>query len=318
MNIKGPTMNLSKKGRYLKSICILTVLLVSGCSLLPEKSTEGAINNADQYLAKKELSSYKAQVEEMLAMRSSLNRLIELEADLTFLLDEMGRFEEQNPNLTFAQEQVEQYAQEKETVYSPDGVRSKLNVGGMNALKFSAPSNIESVGLASSQAKEQAVLDTNRFSNKSAILKKSNVTEVTTIAAPKLNSTLLGSGTEQFRNNKFSNAPSSSFQPNQNIANKNIVCDGIQTNVSNSFAVHLASYGSQKSAITAWTRLRTEHGSELCSDIAKTQTVVVKGKTYYRLNVGGYAQKRFAQTICSKLRKQSTYCNVVEFEGNVI
>jgi hypothetical protein len=325
MKMKGVIMNLLKQRNYTKPAYMLIVLLLSGCNLLPEKSTEDAINNAKEYSSEKDLSTYKQQIDEMLAMRTSINRLVELEGDLTFLLDEMSRFEEQNPNLEFAQKQtgMGELNQKNEVVYSPNGITGKAQEGGMDTSKFNAPSDLESLELAISQAKEQTVLRVNRFSDKNTIVNKPKVTVVETTAAQKLNSDLPGVRSEQVSNDKFSRAPISALQQAKSIVgpilvDKNITCDDITTNASNSFAVHLASYSSQKSAITAWKRIMSEYKGELCSDIARTQTVTVKGKIYYRLNVGGYVDKSFAQTVCTKLTKRSTYCKVVEFKGDMI
>lgn len=320
MRLKRLTMNLSKKCRHITSICILAALLLSGCNLLPEESKETAIKDAEEYEVEKQLGEYKQQIDEMLAMRDGLNRLIELEADLTYLLDEMGRFEEQNPNLEFAQVNFDEKekAQNNEVVYSAGGVSNKSQLGSLNPLKFSAPGNLESRGLGSFQAKEQKVLGNKRFSEKEVLFSSPKLSEVTTTAAQKLNAALAQPQPEHVNNDKFSTGDRSPSQLPMSIVSEFANCNSIKTDKFNSFAVHLASYGSLKSAIEAWKRIRAEYGNELCSDIAKTQIVIVKGKTYHRLNVGGYVDKRIAQEVCIKLQNRSVYCKAVEFEGDMI
>lgn len=320
MAMKGITMNLFKMCSVIKAVSLLVLLLLSGCNLLPESAGKAAINKADQYEIQKEVGEYQQQIKEMLSMRDDLNRLIELEADLTFLLDEMGRFEEQNPNLVFTQANFDEAetAQNKEVIYSSEGVASRAQTGINNPLKFSEPSNLESLGLASNRAEEQTVLGRSRFSEQNATFSSPESSEVTTTAAKKMNSALAQPQLEHVNNDKFSTGAGLSLQSPMRIVAQVASCGSIITNKINPFAVHLASYGSEKSAFEAWKRIMSEYGNDLCTDIAKTQTVLVKGKTYHRLNAGGYVNKDIAERICSKLKNRSAYCKVVKFEGEMI
>lgn len=313
-------MNLFKMCSVIKTACLLVLLLLSGCNLLPESPEKATINKVDQYEIQKELDEYQQQIKEMLSMRDDLNRLIELEADLTFLLDEMGRFEDQNPNLVFTQANFDkaETAQNKEVIYSSEGVASRAQTGMSNPLKFSEPGNLESLGLANDRAEEHTVLSRSRFSEQNATFNSPESSEVTTTAAKKMNSALAQPQLEHVNNDKFSTGTGLSLQTPTSIVAEASSCSSIITGKNNPFAVHLASYGSEKSAIEAWKRIMSEHGNDLCTDIAKTQTVLVKGKTYHRLNAGGYVDKNIAQKICSKLKKRSAYCKVVKFEGDMI
>jgi hypothetical protein len=326
--LKGQMMNLFKKNKCVMPIFILAALSLSGCKLLSSESTQADVNDVNTYSDIKELSAYKKDLEEVLAMRGSINRLVELEQDLTFLLDEMSRFEEQNPNLQFAQRSLNDsdLRPNEQVVFTADGATSTKQLSGMDTSKFDNQNVMESLALSSSPAEERKTLRENRFSEQQNTLRKPELSMVETSAAKKISTDLTRTTSNQVKTNKFSNASSTSnslIQKNNSIvgplpAKYSDNCDKITTNISNSFAVHLASYSSQKRAIAAWEKVVSVYSGELCSNIAKTLTVQVNGKIYHRLNVGGYADESSAQSICVALQKRSTYCKVVEFEGDAI
>lgn len=105
---------------------ILSTLLLSACSSLPftENNEVEPANLVDNKFVQN-TQSLQREIEDFKTMKPSLSRLVALESDLSFLLEEMSRFSEQNPIMfdTTAAPMPGQIAQENPTlIFSEDGM----------------------------------------------------------------------------------------------------------------------------------------------------------------------------------------------------
>lgn len=289
-------------------LLLLATLALHACSILPapqiEAETLQAANTQSQSL---EMLEYQAQVKELLSMREQINRLVELESDLSFLLDEMGRFEEQNPDLTFAENNTdvsEDLSENKAVMFSESGSTNQSRESDTALQKAEVGVAKELMSLVNEGAED------NKFSNP-----PENQAVFETADDSKFRQSSLG--------NKQNAANNSRRESNQNLKQVSGVTKGVcdssnMPSLSARFAVHLASYSSQASALKGIDELRKKHATRLCAAVAKSHQVEVKGKNYFSIRFGGYNTQGEANEVCKAIRTTGDYCKVTDFVGEVI
>ncbi|MBF7072411.1 SPOR domain-containing protein [Glaciecola sp. MH2013] len=111
------------------SVAISTAVLMSGCSSLPfvdEAKTDSAqLSQSEQA---RSTQSIQTEIDDFKTMKPSLSRLVALEADLSFLLEEMSRFNEQNPIMydTAAATTPQQVPQAQSTIVFTENGRQEI------------------------------------------------------------------------------------------------------------------------------------------------------------------------------------------------
>ena len=79
------------------------------------------------------------------------------------------------------------------------------------------------------------------------------------------------------------------------------------------FRVRIASYRDRDSVTANWDRLYSEHRDLFGGMEAVITEVVVSGQPYYRLQVGDFATKEGAESLCGALHERGLECLVAPF-----
>jgi hypothetical protein len=280
----------------------------------------------------------RSELEDFKAMKSSLNRLVALESDLNFLLDEMSRFNEKNPVMY---EQVE-VASDKpnkakpEIVFSVDGKTEQLRTEetadgwskaaeNMSDKWHSQPAERSSLRLANGTSSQTQTLTptTNRANNN--ISAPSNVNQnkfsgnrqVDVAAAKPImqvdQQTQIRPTQPTVNASKFSYGA----DPQQIVGDvgscKEWKVDSVKT-----YSLHLASYKSRKAAEDGWNKLNSKYADVWCETEAKLAKVNVKGTEYLSLRVGGYNSRDKVLQLCSVVKEQGDYCAVTTTKGETL
>lgn len=321
---------------FLRSILFLfqttvCALAVSGCGIL--SSSIVSDNNKldkDIELAKKS-QELAAELKDFQVLKPSLTRLVALESDLSFLLDEVSRFSESNPVIYNASSrtpasELSKVPSGNSVVYKSDGsMMSSADEPHSDSSNFREleTRNFETDLLRLQQGSTSTNAGTNSLrgvgfstsSNQDVVVAparpilsadKSSISKFQGMQGP---DAIVG-GIDNVTSSKFSSQPSAN-----NLLPRADGCSSQPTSDSSNFALHLASYKNFNNAKSGWLNLRQKYASTWCEASARLETVSVKGTDYFSLRVGGYDSKEAANQMCSKIRAQGDYCQVASFSG---
>lgn len=335
-------------------LSIVVTFFLSACSSLPFMGEdEPAINLPRQTQGSNASNAMQNEIEDFKSMKPSLSRLVALESDLSFLLEEMSRFNEQNPVMfdTADTPAPNNPNQSKSTVvFSADGKKEiasekivdgwaegagtmadkwnndarEMNTVGMSLRK--RPSSLSASGTSSSQGVNQAKFETNNnveLGSADPIMELDNARQPTSIAAGQP-TFLAGSPASEIKReparsnsqvdmNKFSNMTN----PRQIVGNINN-CTKWKADKTKTYALHLASYKSRTAAESGWSQLDEKYADVWCDTEASLAKVVVKGTEYLSLRVGGYDSRDKVLSLCSVIKERGDYCAVSTATGERI
>jgi len=313
--------------------------MVSGCGLMPAALK----NDVEQMDARRDLAEKSAELSAELrdfkALKPSLTRLVSLESDLNFLLDEISRFSESNP-VMFDQtsdlpaDELSDTDQGNTIVYQADGSvfssNDMKNVDREN--KAWSETSGEESELRLPQKRGAIVANReNKFLPQQLVNQKVEVRSATPVISMDDEDIAKFSREENVIRNMgndtknivgdISNVDRKKFF-SQNQSNFQMTagrdCIGNEVNINNNFALHLASYKNRTNATSGWRQLKQKYADTWCEVSAKLETVNVKGTDYFSLRVGGYESKEAANLMCNEVRSQGDYCQVASFSGENI
>lgn len=327
---------------------------MSACSSLPFiGEDEPAINLPAENPRANVDSNLQDEIEDFKSMKPSLSRLVALESDLSFLLEEMSRFNEQNPVIfdtanTPAPNNVKQ--SKSTVVFSADGKKQiasekvvdgwaegagtmadkwnndarEMNTVGMSPRK--RPSTLSASGMPSNQGVDQAKFETNsqvELGSADPIMELDNARQSTPIATGQ-SKFLAGNSSPEIKRepvrsnaqvdmNKFSNMTN----PRQIVGNVNN-CSEWKADKTKTYSLHLASYKSRAAAESGWNQLDEKYADVWCDTQATLAKVVVKGTEYLSLRVGAYDSRDKVLSLCSLIKERGDYCAVSTATGERI
>ena len=320
----------NQKG-VLLCVCLISVFVLSACSSIPFMG-EPDVPEVNAYTTSQsdKRSELQDEIEDFKSMKSSLSRLVSLESDLSFLLDEMSRFNEKNPimyeidsttnsntsspnsKIVYSSNGKKEYTNEQtddgwakslgdmaDSWKSEAGERQKLGIARQNSRQGVSELSAESIQSAS------GMMNT-KFSSGSQV-EISPATPVMDIDSPSENMA------DKLNLDKFA------YNSNpQNIVGDSNNCSDWKVDPVQTYSLHLASYKSQKSAEDGWNQLDKKYSDIWCQTDAKLAKVIVKGTEYLSLRVGGYDSKDKVLQLCSILKERGDYCAVSLSEGSII
>lgn len=298
-------------------------------------AAQALVNTADASATQKKVDSLAA---EWAALKPEITRLIELEAELGFIVNELAKQDGlnslQNPDMLLTEYTPQNMAPmqditPQDIVIEDDFVAAAQKLGQANRnnivvgqampimdvpqdasidTKFSAPLK-GSVMPQATANKDVVVVDRTLPTNNnlpatitSHIDSKFNRTYSNT--SPK---TIVGSIPSLQRN-----ASTASLSTASSLRDK---CDVGST--TNTIGVHLISIKDQAKVGQAAHELLNKFAGQLCSSF-KVNNVVVKGEQYFSIRFGPYLSEQDAQQACSSIRAKGQYCRPTEFVGQLM
>lgn len=312
------------KTKYLIAITVL-ILSLSACSSLPfmgsetiqEKAFFDTKNNDKRSELEDEIKDFKS-------MKASLSRLVSLESDLSFLLDEMSRFNEKNPIMFNASDETPSNTNNSDldVVYSPDGKKEYTaentvdgwaeSLGKMEEKWNTQAAEIDNLRIRGVKDSKTPTANERRSEinvDNSKFLAQTGIEASPAKPVMKINTTIQDNQ-EQKITNKFVDITG----PLQLVGVVND-CKDWKVDSTKTYALHLASYKSRKAAIVGWEILNSKYANVWCETEAKVANVVVNGTAYLSLRVGGYDSKEKAVKLCSIVKQRGDYCAISSVAG---
>ncbi|MEQ3659609.1 MAG: SPOR domain-containing protein [Glaciecola sp.] len=345
-------------------ISVLSALSLSACSSLPfmaEGESEintASVNEFSQFNQPSNDDSLKREVEDFKSMKESLSRLVALESDLNFLLEEMSRFNEKSPviyedaSIPFAQNNARASSfQAKDTVvFSSEGrnVISSNNrepqVGGGNDRWASESGEMNKLGIArknqndlsstNSGVSTQGVNAAKFESSRNVELAPATPIMQMPAALTRADQQKTAVSMDKFKQDNV--APKAQVQgglPRERNAKADMSkfstdpsqiigdvgsCMEWKSDKNKTYALHLASYTSRTAAESGWNKLDQKYQDLWCDTPASLAKVVVKGTEYLSLRVGGYDSRDKVLELCSEIKQRGDYCAVSTAVGERI
>jgi hypothetical protein len=334
--IKGRLMMKTTKKIVNLSVFVISIMTLGACSSLPfsgqSNVQEASVFEANQSNKHAELES---EIEDFRTMKSSLSRLVSLESDLSFLLDEMSRFNEKNPIM---------YDTEVSTMQTVPALKSKVVYSTDGKKEYAAEELVDgwakSLGAMSDRWNAQAVemesLETSEgesIRDKAQIIPKkeqnivslpnpkfSSESQVEVASAKPILQVGDASKGKLFKGDeaKVTLSKFSDITDPQQIVGSLSNCKDWKVDSVQTFSLHLASYKTKKAAVDGWKKLDSKYSDIWCETSAKLAKVVVKGTEYLSLRVGGYDSKDKVLQLCSMVKERGDYCAVSTADGDIL
>lgn len=343
-------MKVSQALRYFM-IFTISVLFLNGCTSTSsdgffssaststdESSSAVKYNSADSASAQKVLEQAREMtterkldllVAEWQAVKSDINRVIELESELGFIVNELTKQDSlsslYDPNI-----QLTEYTPQS----MPEAEQDKVienDADFMAAVEKLTQNPI--VGKANPlMDKPKVQLIDNKFSNQSSQIMpidkqlSSNSSKVGYQNSSHSDIDNKFSGNDTLQNsisgaNKASIVgplPSATSSYSTNLKATSDAHEKCELSSQNSkIGVHLISLKDEAKVSKAASELLEKFSTQLCSTF-RVNNVVVKGENYFSVRFGPYMSKQDAQEACLSIRSQGQYCGLAEFVGQLM
>lgn len=333
-------MNISKT---LKHFLMLTmvVLFLNGCTSLPskwlftsdDKNSEASLLNENHksiHLPKSQQAIEQARniatekrldtlLAEWQAVKSDINRIIELESELGFIVNELAKQDSLNslhsPNI-----QLTEYTPQS---MPQSGQGESIDNDSDFIVAIEKLNETPIVGSALPLMDDTQIMDS-KFSSQGNVVENSNkqIIASSSSAEPTLSINSLQVQNLSLPDNKASiigPLPKDSTDKNS-INLKTAVAVHQKCELSsqtNQIGIHLISLKDENKVNKAANDLLKRFSSELCATV-KVNNVVVKGENYFSVRFGPYLNKQEAQDACTSIRSQGQYCGLAEFVGQLM
>lgn len=282
-------MRISNFDSHIK-VALLTTAVV-GC-VSTDNSADDLSRNDE--VRKNTLVDAYQELQEWKQLQPSIVRLIELEQDLKFILDEVSNTSQTTDDFT-----------------NVDNIATGFN-------NFSdEPDPVQN------NSEELALASNSKFSEPSFPLVNNNNVNVKPATKP-LSAELYS---DDAIADKFSNAqgkllPVSNASLKPQVLRENILLASGNNEecfaAKGEFALHLVSYSQEKQIDTGWKKLKDLINPITCNRQPLVDEVVVNSKKYYSLRVGPYLTSQQVREVCSMVSKQGLYCGVAKYSGKSI
>ncbi|MFT6268454.1 MAG: hypothetical protein ACJAVV_001264 [Alphaproteobacteria bacterium] len=321
---------------------IFLAVMLSGCTLLEDghyiltdsdnpvssqltqleaiNSQSSQIKPADspmlELIARQQVLDNTKRIDQLIVERADMvknvNRVIELDAELSYLMSELKNADALNSlsSETFALNEYSSQGSSSVTAAndytSPEITRWAENKEPMLVADTNAQA-LPIAGKAKPIISDLGVQD-NKFAN----------------TADSTNQNLASQSIKSDAGDKFSSPVLSkpSIGPDKLGENTNLGMQCAHNAVTNTSAdgvgIHLISVKNQNSLSGAADSLMSKFPNELCETTAKIESVSVKGESYYSLRFGPYVDREYALSICSKLKTKGQYCGLAKFSGRTL
>lgn len=270
-------------------------------------------------------------IKEWDAVKSDINRIIELEAELGFIVEELNKQDSLN---SLNQENialVEYTPESMPEVNSGDPIHSdqdfvstaqEIGKGSNTVVGQAAPIiNVASVLEVDSQFSSQSSKQpTNRLGSNISSENRLQQNEVLRMdnKFSQISDNKLQSSTFQTAS-IVGELPSDRVMNNKGDANNTLLAGErcSLSSIDKSIGIHLISLKDEKKVNKAANELLNKFSAQLCGTY-KVNNVLVKGEQYYSVRFGPYTNREEAQKACSSIRAEGQYCGLADFVGQTM
>lgn len=243
-------------------------------------------------------------IEEWQELKPTLNKVIALESELSYVLKELDKVDSSVETMT---EVPKGFLQSFEKDMSGGSRLVDSSLQNSNTTTKQTP------------ALESAEVTSNLGPASISQAARNNVKLASAQQVPQRLSDNVN-GVEQI-DAKFSSKPSplleNSYKAVTAVSRSNSKSCGNDSlsRIGEGFAVHLASYSKQASLAEGKNVFQGKYADHLCQKTAVVKAVSVKGRDFYSLRYGPYETRTEAQKVCNDIRIGSDYCTISQFEG---
>lgn len=326
------------------------LLSLTSCSSLPDylkfgdknltnnvaglQSESGIMDNSQsqQYNSNKvsQLSKeLQSAVTEWQSLKPSINRLVEMENDLSYLLVQLGdvkstpMLEISNDEITDTFVVAEKFEAEASAEVELAKAAPIIDLKPSNSLASIRPTIMPSAVDSSTIAmKQDKFSSANQISSvtQAPITYKGNVDKVAInkFANGEQGNQIIKQGVEA---DKFTtSAEPSSFSEKNIVISGSANCQRAESNtiVSDGIAIHIASFKSHKLAEDSLSKFESQYRDIACNKSPVIKQVIVKNVTYHSARLGPYLNRKEAEAACRAVRTVQSYCAITDFEGVVL
>jgi cell division septation protein DedD len=305
------------------TISLCSTFLLNGCGLLPNSSSVTSPNqkyqkyqkyqkvhdaSADLRSTEERLNSLEDAANEWQKAKPAINRLTELESDLSFMIEQIDKIET-GPTIENLNAHV---IRQNQSGYNAPELAKLDNVSNpsiISNLSFSSQRNL--------QQRTQLKSDTfqNVENDKFSLANKNVAPSIGRISAQNA-SQIEGSNTVDVQ-------PAVSLDKFKGLNNISAVqtqpsCTMNDIKIGSGYAIHLASFKNKATAVETLKKFYNENSQLVCGKIPVIKDVVVKNQSFYSLRLGPYIDKKDAETSCRQVRRKQSYCGITQFDGGEI
>jgi len=298
-----------KKGFiYSISVSSLMVLLLSGCSSISgltsssfwqDDNTEDQpkvygqqdkISTVEAARLNAELSQRLDKTEdELSSLRADVNKVIALESDLSFIVDQFSNVNTETYSLPINQPNISLLP----------AYASKEEAAKLDSIKDSLVDESDNTLVSPALALNSSLLDT-------------GVNDL------KFSGTSLQSNDAEFNKdseeNKFSTQRTIATDDSQAQCQINMLVSAD----TNKFGLHIASYTNLQNVKPGLDKLVNTHPIVLCGKGPLLKDTIVNNKKYVSLRFGPFNSLTEANKACGLIQAKNQYCKVIDFDGKSI
>ncbi|MFT7054242.1 MAG: cell division septation protein DedD [Psychromonas sp.] len=305
------------KFKIIVIISLCSTFLLNGCSLLPDSFLVSSPKQKYQNIAdaspdllstEERLNSLEDAANEWQQSKPAINRLTELESDLSFIIEQIDRIETgstiENLNAHVTRQNQKDYnAPELANLAIIDSTSVSTN------LSFSSDRNLKQLAQPTSDTIQHVERDKFSSPNRSTNLTLGGV-------KPKNASQIEGSSTVDVQ----AAVSLAKFKGLSEIssAQAQTTCTMSDMKIGSGYAIHLASFKNKVTALETLKRFYNENSQLVCGKTPVIKDVVVKNQSFYSLRLGPYLDKKDAETSCRQVRRKQSYCGITKFDGGEI
>jgi cell division septation protein DedD len=299
------------------TISLCSTFLLNGCGLLPNSSSVTSPNqkyqkvydaSADLRSTEERLNSLEDAANEWQRAKPALNRLTELESDLSFMIEQIDKIET-GPTIENLNAHV---IRQNQSGYNAPELAKLNNDSNPNVI-----SNLSFSSQGKPQQRTQLRVDTRQnIENDKFSLANKNVTPSIGQISARNASQIEGSNTVDVQ-------PAVSLSKFTGLTNNLAVqtqpsCSINDIKIGSGYAIHLASFKNKATAVEILKKFYNENSQLVCGKIPVIKDVVAKNQSFYSLRLGPYIDKKDAQNSCRQVRRKQSYCGITQFDGGEI
>jgi cell division septation protein DedD len=307
----------SKNWKFKKILIVSlsSLIFLNGCGMLPDSFSMSAPkqqynkaydSNADLRSTEERLNSLEQEANDWKQAKPAINRLTELESDLSFIIEQIERIET-GPKIENINTHVSRINEDKK------GAPELVSLMESTQINTNLPSSLQPKEQKFSQARAdmQPNIQNNKFSSSNSNA-DSPSRRVVTFNANQIE----GNSNVDVR----AAAPLAKFRGLNEVSSFEAQQDCALSDIKSGkgYAIHLASFKNKAIAVNTLKKFYNENSQIVCGKMPIIKDVVVKEQSFYSLRLGPYLDKKDAEKSCRQVREYQSYCGITNFEGGEV
>lgn len=283
-------------------------MLPDSFSMSPPKQQYKSVYdaNADLRSTEERLNSLEQEANDWKQAKPAINRLTELESDLSFIIEQIEKIET-GPKIENINAHLARINE------GPKGAPELFSLLESNKTNTDRPST--------SQPKRQQIPQVRADMQPNIQNSKFSSSNSTTDSSSRR---VLTNNANQFEGNSNVDvqaaAPLAKFQDLNEVSSLGVHqdCSLSDIEIGKGYAIHLASFKNKAIAVDTLKKFYNENSQIVCGKMPIIEDVVVKSQSFYSLRLGPYLDKKDAEKSCQQVRESQSYCGITNFEGGEV